>query len=95
MMKQNGMRRLSAIWSFGLIFLLCTPVLSQEVPRITKEELKGMLGKPDVVVVDVRAGSDWKSSTMKIKGAVREEPDKIDSWMDKYGKDKTLVFYCA
>ena len=94
-MKQNGMRRLSAIWSFGLIFLLCTPVLSQEVPRISKEELKEILGKPDVVVVDVRAGSDWKASTMKIKGAVREEPDKIDSWMDKYGKDKTLIFYCA
>jgi hypothetical protein len=32
---------------------------------------------------------------MKIKGAVREEPDKIDSWMGKYGNDKTLVFYCA
>ncbi len=94
-MKQNEMRRLSPIWSFGLIFLLCAPALSQEVPRITKEELKGMLGKPDVVVIDIRAGSDWKASTMKIKGAVREEPEKIDSWMDRYSKDKTLIFYCA
>jgi len=94
-MKQNRMRRLSAIWSFGLIFLLCAPALSQEVPRITKEEVKEMLGKPDVVVVDVRAAGDWKGSTMKIQGAVREEADKVDSWMSKYSKDKTLVFYCA
>lgn len=94
-MKQSGMRRVSAILSFGLILLLCAPALSQEVPRMTKEELKEMLGKPDVVVVDVRAGSDWKASTTKIKGAVREEPDKIDSWMGKYSKDKTLIFYCA
>jgi hypothetical protein len=94
-MKQNGMRRLSAILSFGLILLLCTPALSQEVPRITKEELKEMLGKPDVMVVDVRAGRDWKSSAMKIKGAIREEDEKIDSWMSKYSKDQTLVFYCA
>ena len=94
-MKQNRMRELAAILSFGVILLLCSPALSQEVSRITKEELKEMLGKPDVVVVDVRAGSDWKSSTMKIKGAVREEPDEIDSWMNKYGKDNTLVFYCA
>jgi hypothetical protein len=94
-MKKNGMRRLSLILSFGLILLLCAPALSQEVPRITKEELKERLGKPDVVVVDVRASRDWKGSTMKIKGAIREEDEKIDSWMSKYNKDQTLVFYCA
>jgi rhodanese-related sulfurtransferase len=94
-MKQGGIRQLSVILGFGLILLLCAPALSQEVPRITKEELKEMLEKPDIVVVDVRAESDWKASKMKIKGAVREEPEKIDSWMDKYSKEKTLIFYCA
>jgi predicted sulfurtransferase len=94
-MRQDGMNWLPIILSFGLILMLCAPAHSQDVPRITKEELKAMLGNPDVVVVDVRAGSDWRASTMKIKGAVREEPDKIDSWMSKYGRDKTLVFYCA
>ena len=94
-MKQNRIKWLPAILSIGLILMLCTPALSQEVPRITKEELKTMLGNPEVVVLDVRAGSDWRASTMKIKGAVREEPDKIDSWMSKYSKDKTLIFYCA
>jgi rhodanese-related sulfurtransferase len=94
-MKQTGIRSLAAIISFGLVVLLCTSVQSQEVPRITKEELKEMLGKPEVIVVDVRAASDWTASTTKIRGAVREETDKIDSWMSKYSKDKTLVFYCA
>ena len=54
-----------------------------------------MLGKPEVILVDVRTGADWSASTSKIKGAVREEPDKVDSWMNKYSKDRTLVFYCA
>ncbi len=65
------------------------------VPRITKEELKAMLGKPDVIIVDVRADKDWTDSDLKIKGAVRESPQAIESWASKYPKDKTLVFYCA
>jgi rhodanese-related sulfurtransferase len=32
---------------------------------------------------------------VKIKGAVREDLEKVDTWMNKYPKDKTLVFYCA
>jgi rhodanese-related sulfurtransferase len=59
------------------------------------EELKGMLGSPDLVIIDVRREGDWKSSTVKVKGSVREDADKVDAWMNKYPKDKTLVFYCA
>jgi rhodanese-related sulfurtransferase len=69
--------------------------VAQEIPKISKEELKGMLGKPKVILVDVRTGADWNTSTSKIKGAVKEEPDKVDSWMNNYSKDQTLVFYCA
>jgi rhodanese-related sulfurtransferase len=69
--------------------------MSQEIPKISKEELQKVLDKPDVVIVDVRSDTDWKASTMKIKGAVREEPDQVGSWINKYPKDKTLVFYCA
>lgn len=74
---------------------LLTPCLADEVQRITKEELKGMLSDPAVAVVDVRAEGDWKASEFKIKGAVREDPAQVASWMGKYGKDKVLVFYCA
>ncbi len=68
---------------------------AQEVPRMTKEELKGMLGDPDVIIIDVRSEAGWNSSDMKIKGAVREDPWDLDTWMAKYPRDKTLVFYCA
>jgi rhodanese-related sulfurtransferase len=68
---------------------------AQEVKRITKEEVKSMLSDPSVVIVDVRTEGDWKADKFKIKGAVREDPNQVKSWMSKYGKDKTLVFYCA
>ena len=62
---------------------------------MSKEDLQTMLGNPEVVIIDVRAGGDWSAGDSKIKGAIREDPGKVDSWMDKYPKDKTLVFYCA
>ena len=36
------------------------------VPRMTKEELKSLLGNPDVIVVDVRIEDHWKESKWKI-----------------------------
>jgi len=70
--------------------------LDTKTPRITKEELKSILGQPDFVVVDVRVAEEWKKSEWKIKGAVREDPEKdIKTWADKYPKDKALVFYCS
>lgn len=62
---------------------------------MTKEQLRPLLGKPDVVVIDVRTNYDWDNSKTKIKGAVREEGMKFGSWMNKYPKDKTIVLYCA
>jgi hypothetical protein len=47
-----------------------------EVPRMTKEELLPMLGQSDVIILDVRIGDEWKKSPWKIKGAVRENPEK-------------------
>ena len=65
-----------------------------EVPRMTKEELLPMLGSPDVVILDVRIGDEWKKSPWKIKGAVREEPEKgVQPVAEKYPKDKTYVLY--
>jgi rhodanese-related sulfurtransferase len=66
------------------------------VPRMTKEELKPLLGNPDVIIIDVRVEDEWKEAKWKIQGAVREDSEKdIDSWANKYPKDKTLVFYCS
>ena len=66
-----------------------------DVPRMSKEALKERLADPDVIILDVRTGSDWKASEFKIKGADRASSDNVDSWAAKYAKDKTLVLYCA
>jgi rhodanese-related sulfurtransferase len=80
----------------GAVFLLAGSDASAQVPRMSKEELKAMLGKPDVIIIDVRQPVDLAKSTMMIKGAVREDPkQEVKSWVDKYPKDKTIVLYCA
>jgi rhodanese-related sulfurtransferase len=80
---------------FFMVGVLATFTRSADVPRMTKDELKAMLGNPDLVVIDVRAQRDWKKSDLKIQSAVREDPETVDSWADKYPKDKTIVLYCA
>jgi rhodanese-related sulfurtransferase len=67
---------------------------SEQVPRLAKEELRDMLGKPDVIAIDVRLKEQWDSSSVKIAGAQREDPGKkAGSWALKYPKDKTIVLY--
>ena len=93
------MRKIILMMAIAMIVVLAaffaTPAAAQEVNRMSLEELKGRLGSPDLVIIDVRREGDWKSSTVKVKGAVREDVDKVDTWISKYPKDKTLVFYCA
>jgi rhodanese-related sulfurtransferase len=69
--------------------------VASEIPRISKEELKSMLGKPEVVAIDVRTLWDRKMSLKQIKGAVREDPGDVKSWAKKYSKKKTIVLYWA
>jgi rhodanese-related sulfurtransferase len=69
--------------------------MGAKVPRISKEEVKGMLGTPELVVIDVRSSSLHESSKLQIQGAVREDPDRVKSWEGKYAKDKTIVLYCS
>jgi hypothetical protein len=77
----------------GLLFQ--ASVAQSAVPKMTKEELRAKLDSPDVVIVDMRLGKDWKASEEKIKGAIRMDPDAVESLAAKYPKDKTLVLYCA
>jgi rhodanese-related sulfurtransferase len=77
----------------AFVFALLSSGLSAEVSRMTKEELRPLIEKGDVIVVDVRTGRDWKSSEYKIQTAVREDPSRVASWAKKYPKDKTLFLY--
>ena len=78
---------------FSVTVGLFVPAYSAEVPRTTKEDLKALLGNPDLVIIDVRYGRDWTNSDTKIQGAVREDPDDLKSWANKYSPDKTIVLY--
>ena len=75
--------------------LLAGVAAAKETPRVSKEETKAKLGSADVVVLDVRAGKDWKKSDSMIKGAIREDPRKVEQWAKKYPKEKPLILYCA
>jgi hypothetical protein len=88
------------------MILLCAAALSvgflggvvyaqENVPRMTKEDLKPLIGDPNVILIDVRSMGDWNKDTLMIKGAIREDPVDVASWMDKYPKEKTFVFYCS
>ena len=48
--------------------MVVTSAMSADVPRMTTDELKALLGNPDLVILDVRASSDWTASDLKIKG---------------------------
>jgi len=74
---------------FVILGIFTFTALAQEAPKIAKEEVLGMLGNPDVVVIDVRTDG----GELKIKGAVREDPKNVSLWIDKYPKDRLLVLY--
>ena len=87
----------SLVMTFMVLGTWAVMAVALDVPRISKEKLKSMLGNPDVAVIDVRTFFDRKMSTNQIKGAVREDPDpsKVKSWSKKYSKEKTIILYCA
>lgn len=69
------------------------PPIENKAPQITKEQLKPKLGSKDLIIIDVRLDEQWRFSNRKIPGAVHENPAVPSTWMDKYPKDKTIVFY--
>ena len=77
-------------------FLLMGKALAvDDIPLMTKDELKAILDAEDVTILDVRLGKDWKSSEFKIKGAIRTDPKQIDKWSENLRKENRLVLYCA
>ena len=83
--------------SLGLMGLSVKPLIAEDIvvdaPRISKEELKSKLGDPDLIILDVLVQDQWETVDQKLPGAVHENPEEIDSWANKYKKDKTYVLY--
>ncbi len=65
------------------------------VPRIAVQELKEVLGSPEVVLIDTRADQQWKVSSEKIPGAVHHSSFEADEWSRAYNTNATMVLYCA
>lgn len=67
---------------------------ADDTHMMTKEQLLPMLGKSDVIIIDVRTNYDWDHSDAKVKGAMREEGMKFGSWMSKYPREDNRPLLC-
>ncbi|MBI5681960.1 MAG: hypothetical protein HZB79_08350 [Deltaproteobacteria bacterium] len=64
--------------------------------RITVKELKAKMDKGgDIVILDARVSSSYLDSMVKIKGAVRIDPDSIERKYQVLPKDKEIIAYCT
>ncbi len=86
---------LAVFLSLALTGVSAKEIPFPDVPRITKEEVRSMLGNPDVIILDVRLEDQWQVADGKIVRAIHEDPEKYESWANKYPKEKTLILYCA
>ncbi len=66
-----------------------------EIPRISVEELRSRFDHPLLIVIDVRSDMAWKMSRTKIKGALRKNSGRVDSWAALLPKDRIIVTYCT
>ena len=91
------LRIIALAFAAGLVITLNAQAFltTNDVPRMSVEELKQQMDTPNLIIIDVRTPLDWEASTTKIKGSVREDPTETASWIAKYPPDKTLVFYCS
>jgi rhodanese-related sulfurtransferase len=94
-MNQSPLRAVAAGVLGILILAAATASTGDTASRITKEDARAMLGNAEVIFIDVRQPHDWDSSKSKIKGAAREQPERVDDWMKEYPKEKSLILYCA
>ena len=60
---------------------------------ITGEELKELLEKEDIIVVDVRLPEFYARE--HIPGAINIPLEELDKNLDRLNKDKLVVVYCA
>jgi hypothetical protein len=94
-MKRRVTALLAVAFTWAAVGQGLTTAWADDVPRMTKEELRARLGAPELVILDLRIGRDWQASDLKITGAVREDPGDVAGWVEKYPKEKTIVTYCA
>ncbi|MCX5890188.1 MAG: hypothetical protein NTY36_12120 [Deltaproteobacteria bacterium] len=86
-------------WFFMILLCLAwsapsAPALAAqpEVKYIDAATLKGMLGDPNLVIIDTSKG--WWTYDQKIVGSF-VYPEEVSSWAPQLPKDKKIVLYCG
>ncbi len=72
------------------------------VPDISPDEVKSLIGRDDVLIVDVRDDGEV-ASTGKVRGALHVSRGMLEFRADEttpyhneaFSKDKTIILYCA
>ena len=62
---------------------------------ITPNDLKPLVEKKAVIVLDVRRSNDYDADKVKLPGAEWKNPEQLADWSAKLPKEKEIVIYCA
>ena len=62
---------------------------------ITPNDLKPLVEKKSVSVLDVRRANDYDADKVKLPGAEWKNPEQLADWSAKLPKEKEVVIYCA
>lgn len=92
MLNRRRLMTLALSCAFVAASLAAMPATAaaQDVERVTVEELKALMGRGEVVVLDVRGGGDTK-----IKGAHHIPLDQLETRLGELPAGREIVTYCA
>lgn len=62
---------------------------------ISPSDLKPLVEKNAVTVLDVRRQNDYDADQVKLPGAEWKNPDQLADWCARLPKEKEIVIYCA
>ena len=62
---------------------------------INTNDLKPLLEKQTVTVLDVRRQNDFDADSVKLPGAQWKNPEQMAEWSKGLSRDKEVVIYCA
>ena len=78
-----------------MVAAMAVTAWAEDVERMSVTELRAQIDAEDLVVIDVRRGSDWDASEFKIQGAIRVDPKDVEAGIADLDKTKRYVLYCA